>query len=115
MFGSGSGSGSGSGTESRSGASSGTGDESAGKFVTVLIPILIQWNLRIKDKLVHGPLSTIRGLSFIGGVLSKSLFCVLLLYILLVYKLLWSVLEQILCSPSRSGVYVYRREKLDGA
>ena len=37
----------------------------------------VQWNLRIKDKLVHGPLSTIRGLSFIGEFLSKSLFCVL--------------------------------------
>ena len=37
----------------------------------------IQWNLRIKDKLVHGPLSTIRGLSFIEEFLSKSLFCVL--------------------------------------
>ena len=39
--------------------------------------IHIQWNLRIKDKLVHGPLSTIRGLSFIGEFLSKSLICVL--------------------------------------
>ena len=37
----------------------------------------VQWNLRIKDKLVHGPLSTIRGLSFIGEFLSKSLICVL--------------------------------------
>ena len=37
----------------------------------------IQWNLRIKDKLVHGPLSTIRGLSFIWEFLSKSRFCVL--------------------------------------
>ena len=27
----------------------------------------MQWNLRIKDKLVHQPLSTIRRLSFIGG------------------------------------------------
>ena len=34
--------------------------------------VCIQWNLRIKDKLVHGPLSTIRGLSFIGEFLSKS-------------------------------------------
>ena len=30
-----------------------------------------------QDKLVHGPLSTIRGLSFIGEFLSKSLICVL--------------------------------------
>ena len=28
---------------------------------------VIQWNLRIKDKLVHRPMSTIRSLSFIGG------------------------------------------------
>ena len=33
----------------------------------------IQWNLRIKDKLVHGPLSTIRRLTFTGGGLSKRL------------------------------------------
>ena len=39
--------------------------------------VVVQWNLRIKDKLVHRPLSTIRGLSFIGEFLSKSLLCVL--------------------------------------
>ena len=39
---------------------------------------IIQWNLRIKDKLVHGPLSTIRRLSFIGG---KGPFSVLLFYV----------------------------------
>ena len=35
----------------------------------------IQWNLQIKDNLVHGTLSTIRRLSFIGGVV-KAFFCI---------------------------------------
>ena len=39
--------------------------------------IYIQWNLRIKDKLVHGPLSTIRRLSFMGGFCQKGFkFCI---------------------------------------
>ena len=35
--------------------------------------VCIQWNLRIKDKLVHRPMSAIRRLSFIGEFLPKIL------------------------------------------
>ena len=37
----------------------------------------IQWNLRIKDKLVHGHLSTIRRLSFMGVFVKKAFNSVL--------------------------------------
>ena len=55
----------------------GDGGDVAGNGSAEMLVSVLQWNLRIKDKLVHGPLSTIRGLSFIGEFLSKSLFCVL--------------------------------------
>ena len=35
--------------------------------------IQVQWNLRMKDKLVHRPMSAIRRLSFIGEFLPKIL------------------------------------------
>ena len=40
----------------------------------------LQWNLRIKDKLVHGPLSTIWGLSFIGDFFVKKPFLCVVRY-----------------------------------
>ena len=46
----------------------------------------IQWNLRIKDKLVHGPLSTIRKLSFMGGLSKKAFNSVLVTFIYFMYS-----------------------------
>ena len=48
-------------------------------YIPLHFPTLyIQWNLRIKDKLVHQPMSTIRRLSFIGEFLPKILHFIFL-------------------------------------
>ena len=55
-----------------------------------------------------------------GGFVKKPFLCVVSIIIIHTLSVQITMVSlgadiDLLCSPSRSGVYVYRREKLDGA